>query len=187
MASDRTTGESSMTASKPIEIEVAGKLHSVTVEPISTAVGRLRVMWDENEYVINAGRLDSQTLSLIGVGKNSSSIEARVVDFGSRGDLNVTINGLSQRVRVNQGPRVVSGDNGDALVGQNEVVAPMPGRVARLLVQVGDTVVASQSVVVVEAMKMENELSTERAGTVKRILTSEGASVDAGTVLLVVE
>ena len=109
------------------------------------------------------------------------------MDFGSRGDLNVTINGLSQRVRVNQGPRVVSGDNGDTLVGQNEVVAPMPGRVARLLVQVGDMVAANQSVVVVEAMKMENELSTERAGTVKQILTSEGASVDAGTVLLVVE
>ena len=187
MASDRTRGKSSMTAPRPIEIEVAGKLYSVTVEPISTVAGHFRVMWGENEYVINAGRLDSQTLSLIEVGKNNSSIEARIVVFGSRGDLNVTINGLSQRVRVNQGPRVVSGDNGDTLVGQNEVVAPMPGRVARLLVQVGDMVAANQSVVVVEAMKMENELSTERAGTVKQILTSEGASVDAGTVLLVVE
>ena len=176
-----------MTVPKPIEIEIEGTLHSVTVEPIPTVAGRFRVVWDENEYVINAGRVDAQTLSLIGVGKNSSSIEARVVDFGGRGDLNVTVNGVSRRVRVNQGPRVVSDDNGDGLVGQNEVVAPMPGRVARLLVQVGDTIAASQSVVVVEAMKMENELSTERAGTVKRILTSEGASVDEGTVLLVVE
>ena len=71
MASDRTRGKSSMTAPRPIEIEVAGKLYSVTVEPISTVAGHFRVIWGENEYVINAGRLDSQTLSLIEVGKNA--------------------------------------------------------------------------------------------------------------------
>jgi len=187
MAPDRTTGESSMTAPKPIEIEVKGTLYSVTVEPIPTVAGRLCVVWDGNEYVIDARRLDPQTLSLVGKGKTSSSIEARVVDSGNRGDLNVTIDGVCLHARVNQGSRIVSGDNDDAVVGQNEVVAPMPGRVARLLVQVGDTVEARQSVVVIEAMKMENELSTERAGIVKRILTSEGASVDTGSVLLVVE
>ena len=176
-----------MTALKPIEIEVKGTLYSVTVEPIPTVAGRLRVAWDENEYVIDACRIDPQTLSLVGEGKTSDSIEARVVDSGNRSDLNVTIDGVCLHARVNQGSRIVSGDNDDTVTGQNEVIAPMPGRVARLLVQVGDTVEASQSAVVIEAMKMENELSTERAGIVKRILTSEGASVDTGSVLLVVE
>ena len=62
----------------------------------------------------------------------------------------------------------------------------MPGKVVRVLVKEGDYVKAKQSVVVVEAMKMENELTTSCAGTVKSILVSEGASVGAGTVLVVV-
>ena len=63
----------------------------------------------------------------------------------------------------------------------------MPGKVVRVLVREGDDVETKQSVVVVEAMKMENELATSCAGIVKQILVSEGASVSAGTVLVVIE
>ena len=62
----------------------------------------------------------------------------------------------------------------------------MPGRVVRVLVAVGDRVVARQGVVVVEAMKMENELRTPRDGTVKEISVAPGAAVDSGAVLLVI-
>ena len=56
-----------------------------------------------------------------------------------------------------------------------------------MLVKAGDTVAAKQGVVVVEAMKMENELKTSRAGTVKEVKVVEGATVEAGSVLVVVE
>ena len=66
------------------------------------------------------------------------------------------------------------------------VKAPMPGRVVRVLVAVGDRVIARQGVVVVEAMKMENELRTPRDGVVKEVLAVTGAAVETGAVLVVV-
>ena len=67
--------------------------------------------------------------------------------------------------------------------GEQAVVAPMPGRVVRVLVAAGDAVAARQSVVVVEAMKMENELRSPQAGRVKEVAVTAGASVEAGRVL----
>jgi biotin carboxyl carrier protein len=66
-------------------------------------------------------------------------------------------------------------------------MAPMPGKVVRLLVKAGDTVAGRQPVVVVEAMKMENELRASRDGTVTEIHAREGMSVDAGTLLIVIQ
>jgi len=71
--------------------------------------------------------------------------------------------------------------------GTKRVLAPMPGRVVRVLVREHDAVQAGQGVVVVEAMKMQNELKSPKQGTVQKILVAEGASVNAGDVLLVVE
>ena len=71
--------------------------------------------------------------------------------------------------------------------GEQRVIAPMPGRVVRVLVKPGDEVAARQGLVVVEAMKMENELTVPRAGRVKEVAVAEGASVEAGRLLVIVE
>ena len=63
----------------------------------------------------------------------------------------------------------------------------MPGRVVRVLVAAGDEVAVRQGVVVVEAMKMENELRSPKAGRIKEVNVAPGTSVEAGRVLLVVE
>jgi biotin carboxyl carrier protein len=63
----------------------------------------------------------------------------------------------------------------------------MPGRVVRVLVGPGDEVEARQPVLVIEAMKMENELRAPRAGRVKDVAVEQGASVEAGRVLVVIE
>ena len=70
--------------------------------------------------------------------------------------------------------------------GRQQVVAPMPGKVVRLLVKEGDYVEAGQSLLVVEAMKMQNEIRSPKSGTVERILAKEGQPVNAGEVLCVV-
>jgi biotin carboxyl carrier protein len=77
--------------------------------------------------------------------------------------------------------------HGGAAAGDGRVVAPMPGRVVKVLVAPGATVEARQGVVVVEAMKMENELRAPRAGTVREVRVAEGASVEAQTVLVVID
>jgi biotin carboxyl carrier protein len=64
--------------------------------------------------------------------------------------------------------------------------SPMPGRVVKILVKTGDRVTAGQAVVVVEAMKMENELRATRAGTVQALRCEEGAAVESGQDLVVI-
>ena len=66
------------------------------------------------------------------------------------------------------------------------IAAPMPGRVVRVLVAPGDAVAARQGLVVVEAMKMENELRAPRAGTIAEVRVQEGTPVDANAVLVVI-
>jgi len=71
--------------------------------------------------------------------------------------------------------------------GRQPIVAPMPGKVVRLLVRAGDRVEAGQGLLVVEAMKMQNEIRSPKSGTVERVLAKEGQPVTAGEVLAWVE
>jgi biotin carboxyl carrier protein len=71
--------------------------------------------------------------------------------------------------------------------GPQSVTAPMPGRVVRVLANVGDTVEAHQGVIVIEAMKMQNELKSPKAGKVVQMRVEPGGTVAAGEVLAVVE
>ena len=70
--------------------------------------------------------------------------------------------------------------------GPKKLVAPMPGKVVRVLVAERAEVEAGQGVVVVEAMKMQNEIKSPMKGTVQRIVVSQGAAVNAGDVLAIV-
>jgi len=67
--------------------------------------------------------------------------------------------------------------------GRQQIVAPMPGKVVRLLVKTGDKVEAGQGLLVVEAMKMQNEVRSPKTGTVERLLVKEGQPVNVGEVL----
>jgi biotin carboxyl carrier protein len=71
--------------------------------------------------------------------------------------------------------------------GPKKLSAPMPGKIVRVLVRPGDEVEAGAGVVVVEAMKMQNEIKSPKKGTIQKILVAEGAAVNAGDVLAIVE
>ena len=71
--------------------------------------------------------------------------------------------------------------------GRVQVVASMPGKVVRVLVEAGAQVAAGDGLVVVEAMKMQNELKSPKGGTVVEVRAEAGATVNAGDVLVVVE
>ena len=105
------------------------------------------------------------------------------------GELVVHVNGVpipltisDSRRRQRQG----AGDRGGGS-GRGTIVAPMPGRIVKVLVKPNETVSARQPLVVVEAMKMENELRAPRGGTVAEVRVSEGSSVEANTVLVVLD
>jgi biotin carboxyl carrier protein len=86
-------------------------------------------------------------------------------------------------------PRSLRGRRGAGVdeKGPKKLLAPMPGKVVRVLIGEQQSVEAGQSILVVEAMKMQNEIKSPKKGTVQKIVTAEGASVNAGDVLAIVE
>jgi len=106
----------------------------------------------------------------------------------SRGSLRVSIGGADYAVGVTD-PKHLRGARGAAGSdsGRAQVLAPMPGKVVRVLVEQGQQVEAGQGLVVVEAMKMQNELKSPKAGAVVELRAEAGSTVNAGDVLAVVE
>jgi len=89
--------------------------------------------------------------------------------------------------REDQRSLSASRKNRNAGAGSQSVKAPMPGRVIRILVEIGEVVETNQGVIVIEAMKMQNELKTPRAGRVAKIQVAPGATVGANETLIVIE
>ncbi len=128
-------------------------------------------------YTIEAlGRNDFSVLS------SGRSFQVSVLPNGE-----VSVNGRVFHVQVFDPRRFRGRQANGAATGKRIIAAPMPGRVIRILVEAGQTVEAGQGLIVVEAMKMQNEMKAPHAGTVTKIKTSLGATVTAGDVLLVME
>ena len=71
--------------------------------------------------------------------------------------------------------------------GPRKLIAPMPGKIVRVLAGEGAAVDSGAGILVVEAMKMQNEIKSPKKGTIRRVLVSEGTAVNAGDVLAIVE
>ena len=170
------------------EIEINDRSRTVTVE--RRADGRFRVIVDGRPHEVDAVRAGEFGLSLLLDGDAGTSREIQIAPAGDgrSGQLLVGIDGRTVGATVNaRRTRRASAHGGADTHGEQAVVAPMPGRVVRVLVAAGDTVAARQGVVVVEAMKMENELRSPKAGRVKDVAVTPGTSVEAGRVLMVIE
>jgi biotin carboxyl carrier protein len=169
------------------EIDVDGRMHRVALQPdgaADAAGGRFTVTVDDEASLVEARRTelglmlrfpDGRTLDVALTPRSGGEWFVQLPHVG----VTATVDG-----RRSAG---AGGTADDAGTGPQRIAAPMPGRVVRVLVKPGEAVAARQGLVVVEAMKMENELSAARAGTVKEIAVAEGASVEAGRLLVVVD
>jgi acetyl-CoA/propionyl-CoA carboxylase biotin carboxyl carrier protein len=90
-------------------------------------------------------------------------------------------------VKPRRARRAVGGGGGGGAVGSGQVTVPMQGTIVKVLVDVGTVVEAGQPVVVLEAMKMENQIAAERAGTIKEIKVAPGDTVGGGDVVAVID
>lgn len=170
------------------EIEVNGRTRTVAVEPVTGNAGRFRVVVDGAESLVDAREVDASTLSLILLNEGGACHEVELVDSPVQGELLVrTRDGLLRAMVNGRRRRRGSGEGAAGAEGEQRVLAPMPGKVVRVMVKVGDEVTARQGLVVVEAMKMESEIKSPKAGRVKEVPVTEGQSVEAGRVLAVVE
>ena len=112
--------------------------------------------------------------------------EGRVQEARSDGEI-VTISGIRYTNSTVDPRKWNPATSAGQASGRATVKAPMPGKVVRVLVQPGDQVEAGQGVIVIEAMKMQNELKSSRAGTVTEVHAKENDTVEAGTLLVTVE
>ncbi len=109
------------------------------------------------------------------------SYEARVEEAAD--GLVVVIDGRRFAIEVRDPRRLRPRRGAGAAEGVQIIAAPMPGKIVRVLIAVGDEVAAGQGLLVVEAMKMQNEMKALRAGTVLTISAKEGSTVAAGETL----
>ena len=178
------------------EIEVGDRVRRVEVYGRETLLDGQRRDVD----VVRAGHVWSLLLGPVDVARDDESGPTRSYEVSvverAPGDLTVFVNGRPVPVRPSASAAWRQGfgtrsrlqrGSAAASVGAQRVLAPMPGRIAKVLVKVGDAVAARQGLVVVEAMKMENELRSPSAGTVTEVLAVEGALVTANAILVVID
>jgi len=102
------------------------------------------------------------------------------------GELLMSLGRPDEAIAVTQNGRRRWGRSADGGSGPQRIMAPMPGKVVRVLVKAGEAVQARQPLIVVEAMKMENELRAAHPGTVTQVAVGEGTKVEGGTLLIVI-
>jgi biotin carboxyl carrier protein len=157
---------------------------SYTVEIEETGKSVYRISVDGHEFVVDGKKTGRTNYSLI---VDNRSFEIEVDNTGD--EYRVLVDGRSYHIRLVDERRVRVGGNqaGAQMQGRQNVSVPMPGKVIAILVAEGDQVEKGQGLIIVEAMKMENEVHSPIAGEVKEIKVKTGETVEGGAVLLVVE
>jgi len=161
------------------DVEIGGRVRRVGV---ARAGDHLVVTVDGRATQVSAARVGGHVLSLLVGGR---SYEAAIAPDAGGASLTVAVGATPVVVSVDGHRRARKDDHGGS--GPQRIAAPMSGKIVRVLVAKGDVVRARQPLVVVEAMKMENELRAQREGTVAEVHAREGQSVDAGALLVVVQ
>jgi biotin carboxyl carrier protein len=168
-------------------VKIGGKSYSLNVaedEPSDPARSGLRwkVEIDGRELLLEAMQTDSNTLSLL---VNARSFEVKTERVGD--GLRIFIHGRTYDVSIDD-PRSLRSRKRAGLddAGPRKLVSSMPGKVVRVLAQEGAQVLAGDGLVVVEAMKMQNEIKSPKAGVLAKLLAKPGMNVRAGDVLAIV-
>jgi biotin carboxyl carrier protein len=162
-----------------VEIALDGKNHQVELAKVGE---RLRCAIDGMPLEADGVRIAPGIYSIL---IDGDSLEVRVESDG--GALRLTVADREWRAEVRD-PREWRSNRGGAAEaeGRQQVSAPMPGKIVRVLVETGDSVDAKQGLFVVEAMKMQNEIRSPKSGKVERLLVTEGQTVNAGEALAII-
>jgi acetyl/propionyl-CoA carboxylase alpha subunit len=160
-------------------LEVEGEKRRVELPAEVGSGGLMECVVDGCSVTVDARFLRPGVLSLL--------VEGRQYRCVLDGD-GVVIDGRRFGFEM-EDPRSLQGRRGGGAGtdGPRSVKSPMPGRVVRILVESGEDVEEGQAVVVIEAMKMQNELKSPKAGRVARVVVAVGDAVGSGAVLVVVE
>jgi biotin carboxyl carrier protein len=159
------------------EVHIGGKTRVVE---LTHAAERWSVSLDGKPLDADAVEIATNTFSIL---MDGESHEVRVAPMP---DGSLTLHtGIAEFVARVEDPRAWRGRRHGALEveGRQQIAAPMPGKIVRLLVKAGDSVAVGQGLLVVEAMKMQNEIRSPKSGKVEKLLVKEGQAVNAGEIL----
>jgi 3-methylcrotonyl-CoA carboxylase alpha subunit len=162
------------TGARTLAVRLApdGDAIAATVDGVAHRIARATP-----SFVAPIGDAAVETLDLVVDGRPCRAVVAR-----ARDRIHVALDGQTWTFeRLDDSHAGAAGG-----AGSGSVIAPMPGKVVKVLVAKGDTVTTGQPLIVVEAMKMETTLVAEIEGTVQSVGTEAGAMVDAGAVLVVI-
>ncbi len=146
--------------------------------------GRYEVRLRGEVHVVDAYRHDYGTLSLV---VDTASYSAMLDWRGTEVNVRLRHAVIPLELLDERRLRMRRAAGRFTLEGRQPLVTPMPGKVVKVLVRAGDAVKQGQALVVVEAMKMENELRSPKDGKVAELLVAEGQAVEANTRLCVIE
>lgn len=169
------------------EVVVDGQTHRLELTPGPESAGGQRTwrcLIDGEEFEVDAVLTARDVMSVL-VGNKAYEIKR---ERSQRGDLHMVLGSARYAVEVRD-PRSLRTRRAaaGAQAGPQKLLSPMSGKIVRIAVKEQDEVTAGQSIMVMEAMKMQNELKSPKDGRVARILTAEGSTVNAGDVLAVIE
>ena len=163
------------------EVLIDGSTHKVEIENQGST---WQCSVDGKKYEIDASLTARDVLSVL-VGGKAYEVKR---EYSLSGETHVIIGSERFAAEVRD-PRSLRSRKAAAGVGEGpqKIAAPMPGKVVRIMVQQGAEVEAGQGIMVVEAMKMQNEVKSPKAGRVVSVSAGEGQTVTAGAVLAVIE
>jgi biotin carboxyl carrier protein len=165
-------------------VEAAGERRTIDVQ--RSPDGWVAIVGDRR-LSVNLARAGTRWSVLVGPADEPPTASHEVtLEWSAPGAWIIEVDGCRVPVTVG-GAGAADAPSGTVGGGAVRVVAPMPGRVVKVLVSSGQVVAARQGLVVVEAMKMENDVTAPVAGTVAEVSVTEGMAVTGKTVLVVLE
>lgn len=185
-------------------------LREMTIEGIATTIPADIAILEHPDFrsATHSTKWVEEVLDLSGVGGQTPGGEAAATEPKTRRDVDVEVNGkrfsvtmwlpesmaaapagAARSASAAPRPRRAAGGvgGGASTAGSGAVTVPMQGTIVKVLVEVGDQVEAGQTVCVLEAMKMENNINADKAGTVKDVKVAPGDSVGSGDVVAVID
>jgi biotin carboxyl carrier protein len=165
------------------DVTIDGKNYRLEIE---RAEGRWSCRLDGHEVAVDAVLARPDVLSLR-IGNQAYEIKSERVAGDEDDDWHLWVGSARFACEVRDPRALRSRARAADDHGPRKLTAPMPGKVVRVLVREGDRVEAGGGVLVVEAMKMQNEIKSPKKGTIQKMLAAEGVAVNAGDVLAIVE
>ena len=167
-----------------MEIQVGDR--TADIELVSKEDNIVVIKIDDNEYEVDVVMAENGICSIIHNGK-SYNAEVKRLESGKNYIVNTNFNSFPVNIIDQQAKYLRSRKKDDTDEQQDRIYSAMPGKVVKILVAEGDTVKPGQSVIVIEAMKMQSEYKVRKDCKIKRIMVAEGDTIDGNQTLITLE